>query len=240
MKDRENARERQYWAVVPAAGVGSRMNVDVPKQYLDIAGKTVIEHTLERLIAFPLLEKIVVVLGQGDSYAEDIGLLQHKKIVVTEGGDERYLSVINGLHALDLLAHDDDWVMVHDAVRPCVRSADIEWLVECLRGHEVGGVLGAMVKDTMMRSNADGGVIEIINRVDLWHAHTPQMFKKGMLTRALTKAITDGVSVTDEASAMVHAGHKPLMVQGHSDNIKVTIEAELDLASLYIQQQTIN
>ncbi|MDP0562040.1 MAG: 2-C-methyl-D-erythritol 4-phosphate cytidylyltransferase [Candidatus Endonucleobacter sp. (ex Gigantidas childressi)] len=230
--------ELKYWAIVPAAGIGKRMNTDTPKQYLQINGKMLIEHTLERLIKFPLFEKIIVVLSKDDKYASDINILRHKKIVLAEGGKERYHSVINGLKSLNSLADDNDWVMVHDAARPCVRQTDIAWLVESLRTHDVGGVLGSVVKDTIKRVDSNDTIIETIDRTTLRHTFTPQMFKWKALTEALTLSVTHGVYVTDEAGAMEHAGYKPMMVEGYSDNIKVTSKEDLALAALYIEQQS--
>ena len=227
----------KYWAVVPAAGVGRRMNVDIPKQYLEIKGKTLIEHTLERLLAFPPLEKIVVVLDKNDSYYKDIELLQNKRILLAEGGDERYQSVLNGLNKLSGLAAEHDWVMVHDVARPCIRRSDLDWLVDQLQGHPVGGILGNPVRDTMKRT--EGAVIcETVDRNNLWHALTPQMFRMKLLQDAIQQAIDDAMPVTDEASAIEYSGKQPVMVEGHPDNIKVTRGTDLALASLYIEQQS--
>ncbi|WP_263078721.1 2-C-methyl-D-erythritol 4-phosphate cytidylyltransferase [Endozoicomonas sp. Mp262] len=228
----------KFWAIIPAAGVGRRMNVDIPKQYLEIRGKTLIEHTLERLIDFPTLEKIVVVLGAGDEYARDIDLLDHQKILLAEGGKERSHSVMNGMEALKSHALPEDWVLVHDAARPCIRRADLDWLVECLKDHEVGGLLGTPVRDTMKRTGPDDSVIETVERCSLWHAFTPQMFRFAILEKALATAVRNQVPITDEASAIEYAGFKPMMVEGHTDNIKVTSGPDLALASLHIEQQS--
>ncbi len=238
MSNSEYDSEPKYWAVVPAAGVGKRMNVDIPKQYLEIRGKTLIEHTLERLIAFTMLEKIVVVLSPDDEYAPNIAALKHDKVILADGGTERYHSVVNGLKTLAPLAAAADWIMVHDAARPCVRQSDLEWLVKCLAGHPVGGLLGLPVRDTMKRVQTDDLIVETVERSALWHAYTPQMFRFELLVSALNKAIQDKVPVTDEASAMEYSGHKPMMVEGHPDNIKVTCGPDLALASLYIEQQS--
>lgn len=231
-------KQPRYWAVVPAAGVGRRMNVDIPKQYLEIRGKPLMEHTIERLLEFPLLEQVVVVLGKGDEAYKEIPALRRKRILLAEGGSERYQSVLNGLEVLLERADPDDWVMVHDVARPCVRRSDLEWLVERLHDHPVGGLLGCPVRDTMKRTRSTGEIVETVDRALLWHALTPQMFKMHRLYDAMVKAVKDGVPVTDEASAMEYAGHQPLMVEGHGDNIKVTRGADLALAALYIEQQS--
>lgn len=227
----------KFWAIIPAAGIGSRMNVDIPKQYLEIRGKTLIEHTLERFIDFPLLEKIVVVISGQDDYARHIALLNHPRVMLAEGGRERSHSVLNGLHALSALAAAEDWVMVHDAARPCIRRADLDWLVSSLATHPVGGLLGAQVRDTMKRTAVDGSVIETVDRCGLWHAFTPQMFRYRILEQALARMAREGIAVTDEASAIEYAGFSPRMVEGHMDNIKVTCGPDLAQASLHIEQQ---
>lgn len=235
-RSRDIPRDK-YWAVVPAAGVGRRMNTDVPKQYLEIMGKTLIEHTLQRLLDFSLLEKIVVVLGGDDDYYPDIELLRDPRIILAKGGKERYHSVMNGLAVLDELAEDTDWVLVHDVARPCIRRSDLDWLVKSLESDPVGGLLGVPVRDTMKRSNEDGVVAQTIDRDNLWHALTPQMFRLQPLIAGLSRAMEAGMPITDEASAMEFAGHKPRMVEGHGDNIKVTRASDLALVSLYLQQQ---
>ncbi|WOG25454.1 2-C-methyl-D-erythritol 4-phosphate cytidylyltransferase [Endozoicomonas sp. 8E] len=229
--------EPRFWAVVPAAGVGRRMQSAIPKQYLEIHGRTLIEHTVERLLGFSVLEKLIVVIGAEDEYYKDIEMLRDSRIMLVQGGDERYHSVLNGLKALSELADAEDWVMVHDVARPCIRHSDLEWLVKQLTGHTTGGLLGMPVRDTMKRTSSSGEVIETVDRDELWHALTPQMFRMKLLYDALKKALDDGMPVTDEASAIEYAGFKPLMVEGHSDNIKVTRSADLTLAALYIQQQ---
>ncbi|MRI34935.1 2-C-methyl-D-erythritol 4-phosphate cytidylyltransferase [Endozoicomonas sp. OPT23] len=237
MSTTDTLQKNRFWAVIPAAGVGSRMNADMPKQYLEIHGRSLLEHTVERLLDFPLLEKLVVVLSAEDEYYKDIELLRNERVMLVEGGKERYDSVLNGLEHLVALAHEDDWVMVHDVARPCIRRSDLDWLVNQLQEHEVGGLLGMPVRDTMKRTSAKGEVTETVDRDTLWHALTPQMFRLKLLHDALTKALIDEMPVTDEASAMEYAGHKPVMVEGHGDNIKVTRATDLALASLYIQQQ---
>lgn len=238
MSSAEAMKTIRYWAVVPAAGVGRRMNVDIPKQYLEIKGKPLIEHTIERLLDFSCLEKIVVVLDSEDEYHQSIELLRNPRIQLAEGGDERYHSVLNGLRVLLDMADPNDWVLVHDVARPCIRRADLEWLVNQLHNHPVGGLLGSPVTDTIKRAGADGVISETVDRQGLWHALTPQMFRLGMLHDAMVKAITDKMPVTDEASAIEYSGKQPVMVEGHADNIKVTRGTDLALASLYIEQQS--
>jgi 2-C-methyl-D-erythritol 4-phosphate cytidylyltransferase len=145
--------------------------------------------------------------------------------------------VLNGLNALSDSAQADDWVLVHDAARPCVRQQDLRLLIDTLEDHTVGGLLGTPVHDTMKKTDVQGVIIETLERNFLWHACTPQMFRYGLLRAALIKALEDGYEVTDEASAMEHAGYRPLMVEGHADNIKITRPEDLPLAEYFLQQQ---
>ena len=228
----------RYWAVVPAAGAGRRMQADIPKQYLDIQGKPMMVHTLERLLAFPVLEKIVVTVDRDDEFYSNIDVLRNPKIMLAEGGAERYDSVLNGLRVLQDIAAPEDWVMVHDVARPCIRRSDLERLVNQLQDHPVGGLLGVPVTDTIKSADAGGVISHTVERRGLWHAMTPQMFRFAQLHDAMNKAIDDQIPITDEASAMEYAGLQPMMVEAHSDNIKITRGTDLALATLYIEQQS--
>ncbi|USE33971.1 2-C-methyl-D-erythritol 4-phosphate cytidylyltransferase [Endozoicomonas sp. SCSIO W0465] len=238
MSSAETMNTVRYWAVVPAAGVGRRMNVDIPKQYLEIKGKPLMVHTLERLLDFPRLEKIVMVLDRDDEYHQSIELLRNPRVLLAQGGEERYHSVLNGLSVLLEIGSPNDWVLVHDVARPCIRRSDMDWLVNQLNDHPVGGLLGSPVTDTIKRAGGDGLVSQTVDRQGLWHAMTPQMFRLGMLHEAMAKAIADRMPVTDEASAIEYSGKQPVMVKGHADNIKVTRGTDLALASLYLEQQS--
>ena len=233
--------ESRLWALLMAAGSGSRMGGEVPKQYLPLAGRTVIEHTVERLGSYPGLSGMMVVLGQPDRHWVSIepGLRRSLPVPLssTAGGSERCDSVRNGLRALAAMAAPDDWVMVHDAARPCLRHADLDALVAALAGHPVGGILALPVVDTMKRGNAAGDITETVSREQLWRAATPQMFRLGALSAALDDARRQGLAVTDDASAMELAGLMPRLVEGHGDNIKITHPADLDLAEVYLRRQ---
>ncbi len=226
-----------FWAVVPAAGIGKRMGSEIPKQYLPLGGRMVIEHTLARLASHPKINKIVVSIGADDHYWKDVLHPTAAEVVSVTGGAERCDSVFNGLQALRGEAAADDWVLVHDAARPCLRIADIEKLMATLKEHPVGGVLGLPVADTMKRSDVAGTIIETVSRARLWRALTPQMFRFGMLYHALSRARDSDVLITDEASAIEWTGFSPRMVEGHGDNIKITQPHDLSLAALYLQQQ---
>ncbi|MCK5669480.1 MAG: 2-C-methyl-D-erythritol 4-phosphate cytidylyltransferase [Gammaproteobacteria bacterium] len=227
----------RYWAVIPAAGIGSRMQAEVPKQYLSINHKTILEHTLERFCSHPKIEGVVVAIAGNDNIWKTLGISSHPKITVVEGGVERCHSVLNGLRALSDKAHVSDWVLVHDAARPCLRKLDIDRLIESLDGHNVGGLLGLPVKDTMKRADRSFTIQETVEREGLWHALTPQMFRFKLLKDALESALKKNNIVTDEASAMELAGYQPLLVEGHADNLKITQPEDLALASFFLVQQ---
>jgi 2-C-methyl-D-erythritol 4-phosphate cytidylyltransferase len=227
----------KYWAVVPAAGVGKRMSLARPKQYLTLLGQTVIEHTLELFLEHQRVCGVVVVLAKDDPYWPQLPISRHPALYTARGGAERYHSVVNGLLRLGDLADDQDWVLVHDAARPCLRRTDLEALMEQLANDPVGGLLACPVRDTMKRGDAEGSVVGTVDRHQLWHALTPQMFRLGPLRRALRGAMERDSSVTDEAAAMEMDGLRPRLVQGHQDNIKITSPADLPLAALLLQAQ---
>lgn len=230
-------RETQnYWAVVPAAGSGSRMGAEKPKQYLRVLDKTIIEHTLERLLCHEAIAGVCIAVAPEDIYWERVKLDTTKTIIVAEGGAERCHSVINALDALEHVASSDDWVLVHDAARPCVRLQDIDKLLTQLADHPVGGILAVPVHDTIKLGGMAGEILKTIDRRHLWQAQTPQMFRLGKLRQVLHQAIQDGFIVTDEASAMEYAGLQPKLVEGHADNIKVTRPEDLQLAAFYLQK----
>lgn len=214
------------WCVVPAAGRGSRFGAEVPKQYVGVAGKPLLRWTLERLAAHPRIAGLIVVLSADDSLWPDLRGLAGKPVFTAIGGDERADSVLAGLHALGADVGNDAFVLVHDAARPCVRDADITRLIE--RGVAAGGaLLAAPLRDTLKRADEAGRVAATEPREARWRALTPQLFRRDELVAALEQARMDGVTVTDEAMAMERCGHRPLLVEGSDDNIKVTTPADL-------------
>lgn len=225
-----------YWIVVPAAGVGARMGSTFPKQYLPLVGKTVIEHTLERLLALPNVAGIYLVLSSDDRHWDDLTLAQHERIRRIDGGNERCESVLNALEHLQKIASPDDWVLVHDAARPCVHELSIMKLIDEVKNHPVGGILGVPVSDTLKQVN-NSTIQSTADRRFLWQAQTPQMFHIGLLHNCLRKALADGKVITDESSALECYGYQPLMVQGRSDNIKITHPDDLATAAIFLQQQ---
>lgn len=227
----------KYWVIIPAAGTGNRMGTEIPKQYLKIKGRSILEHTISRFIPLANIKGIVVVLSQNDAYWTDLELFRHEKIMTTIGGKERYHSVLNGLYRLNEVAGDKDWILVHDAARPCVRTEDIMTLIEVISNHPDGGLLGIPARDTMKRANMNDEIDGTISREGLWHALTPQMFRIRALQHAIEDVITNNIEITDEAQAMEYAGFKPKFIAGHPDNIKITHMNDLPLAELFILQQ---
>lgn len=226
-----------FWSVVPAAGVGKRMGSSVPKQYLPLAGRAVIDHTIERLLLHPMIDGLYLAISSEDGFWGDTEFSGHPDLVTVPGGVERCYSVFNALEMLRKRGGDDDWVLVHDAARPCVRRRDIDHLIAMLDGHAVGGLLGSPVRDTMKRTDSADRITETVERQHLWHAFTPQMFRLGLLYEAMQGALEAGFLVTDEASAVEWAGYRPIMVEGHADNLKITRPEDLPLAAHFIQSQ---
>ena len=226
-----------YWAIIPAAGVGKRMCTDVPKQYLPLRGKAVIVHSIERMASHPGIRGVVVALCEDDAYWQDLMFSIDKPLWRAAGGVERCYSVLNALHVLSSHAHDDDWVLVHDAARPCVRADDISLLMDAVDENSIGGLLAVPVRDTMKRASIKNTVVDTLDRSYLWHALTPQMFRLGPLRNALAEALESDARVTDESSAMELAQYQPKLVEGHIDNIKITRPEDLILAEFYLQQQ---
>lgn len=229
--------ETSCWAVIPAAGIGSRMGGEIPKQLLKINGKTILSLALEVLAAEPMVKGVVLV-GPERQLPETIrAVFPDKPIRTVEGGRERCYSVMNGLLRLAEDIAEENWVLVHDAARPCLRRTDLRVLIETIADHEAGGLLGVPAQDTMKQCSDHQIIRTTLDRSHLWHAQTPQMFRLGVLTHALNSALERGIEVTDEASAMEAAGYHPLMVEGHADNIKITKPEDLALARYFLQQQ---
>lgn len=222
------------WAVVPAAGVGRRMGAKVPKQYLSLCDRAVIDHTLERLLLHPAIDGVYVTLDKQDVWWTKTEYAEHPDLVRVDGGVERCHSVLNALDVLADRAQPDDWVLVHDAARPCVRREDIDRLIERVEQHPEGGLLGMPVRDTMKRADARAQISATVERDQLWHAFTPQMFRFARLHQAICDALNAGYLVTDEASAVEWAGDKPVMVEGHPGNLKITRPEDLALAAFYL------
>ncbi len=227
---------QRYWAVVPAAGVGARMGAGIPKQYLKIAGRTVLEHVLERLSECHRIDGIVVAVSPTDRYWGDLALTPPKLRLVAPGGASRSHSVLNGLVGLRKFAAPADLVLVHDAARPCVPLADINRLIETVGADADGGLLALPVTDTVKRSDERRRVLETVPRERLWRAQTPQLFQLDALENALRTALAGAEPVTDEAGAMERLGFRPRLVPGSPRNIKITLPEDLELAAYYLGQ----
>lgn len=236
---KEPAPQSAVWTIVPAAGIGSRMGSAIPKQYLTLLGRPVIEHTLTLLLSHPAINTLYLPLDTQDSHWPQLALAQDSRIRTVAGGQERCHSVLNALHEIAGQAHPQDWVLVHDVARPCLWLEDLDRLFSELADDDVGGLLGVPVADTLKRTDEHGRVRETIDRRQVWRAYTPQMFRFGVLYEALQDALAQNALVTDEASAVERAGFCPRMVQGRGDNIKITVPSDLVMAELYLRQRPV-
>ncbi|MFV0663379.1 2-C-methyl-D-erythritol 4-phosphate cytidylyltransferase [Denitromonas sp.] len=225
----------RHFALVPAAGGGTRMGRETPKQYLNLMGEPLLRHTLRVLCSVPQIERVYVVLSVGDQTwgRFDWSDLGDKLKPIYVGGPSRADSVLNGLRAIRPDVRDGDWVLVHDAARPCLAPWHVDTLINTLDDDEVGGLLAVPVADTLKRADPQGRAVATVPRDSLWQAQTPQMFRYMMLRRALESAR----DVTDEASAIEAAGLRPRLVRGDPTNLKVTYPLDLHLAEWILQNR---
>lgn len=230
-------------AILPAAGIGSRMRLDCPKQYLTIGDKTLLEHAIEALLRQHCVRRVIVALSEGDRHFAKLAIARDPRVSRVTGGKERADSVMAGLELA--AAWPPAWVLVHDAARPCLHQDDLTRLLAITAHTAIGGILATPVRDTMKRArSADvappashAAIIDhTVDRQDLWHALTPQLFPLALLKECLTRALAAGARVTDEASALEYCGFQPLLVPGRGDNIKVTRPEDLALATFYFTQ----
>lgn len=216
-------------AIVPAAGIGSRMGADRPKQYLEVCGQSILGHTLDKLLSHPHISNVIVALHPNDTIFNTLPQAAHPKLTTVLGGGERADSVLAALQ----IAPEHSWALVHDAARPCLTATDIDKLLASRVQFPQGAILAMPVRDTMKRANKQGEICATVCRDNLWHALTPQLFQAAQLKDYLNAALAAGVVVTDEASAMEWAGISPGLVSGRADNIKVTHPDDLGLAELF-------
>lgn len=202
-----------------------------PKQYAELAGRSLLEWALAPLLAHSAIERVVVVLAPQDTHWRESPLALEPRVSCAIGGAERSDSVKAGLSALVRDAHADDWVLVHDAARPCLTARDVGHLIDALADDEVGGLLATPVVDTLKRADDQGFVAETVPRAGLWRALTPQMFRYGVLERALSAAAEQGIAVTDEAQAVELLGLRAKLVEGDADNLKITTPPDLERAA---------
>lgn len=231
---------QQFVVIVPAAGIGKRMLASCPKQYLTINNQTILSHTVNRLLSHKNIAKVILALSDDDDYFTQTTLADNPNIIRVSGGKERVDSVLSGLQVIN----DIEWVLVHDAARPCITHDDIDKLIEQCLTHSSGGILAAPVVDTMKlatqnNTNETIEVSETIDRNSLWHAFTPQMFKAQELKKAIEHGQNQGLVITDESSAIELMDLPCLLVSGRRDNIKITRPEDLLLANFYLQQQAI-
>lgn len=227
----------KLWAVIPAAGSGSRFSKTELKQYQTIFDKTVLEHTIARLNILPLTG-YVLAIGQQDNIAKTLPLSHKEKAHFCLGGQERVHSVLNALQYLLEIASEDDWVFVHDAARPCVSESSLTQLVDTAISKNTSAILAIQVRDTLKYVADQPKIEKTVSRDCLWQAQTPQIARLEMLKNAIEKALADDIVITDEASALEYAGHEVQVVQGRADNIKITYPDDLLLASLILQSQS--
>ncbi len=221
-------------AVVPAAGIGSRMQSDRPKQYMTIGQRTLLEYSITSLFSHPAITKVVVALHPQDDQFLTLPLAADPRVITVIGGDTRAESVAAGLSVIN----DADWVLVHDAARPCLHPQDLARLIALTAESDIGGILAAPVNDTMKRAlQGRCDIAHTVDREALWHALTPQLFPRQLLIQCLSQAMAEGAVITDEASALEYCGYHPQLVPGRSDNIKVTRPEDLALADFFLTRR---
>ncbi|AKZ65789.1 2-C-methyl-D-erythritol 4-phosphate cytidylyltransferase [Candidatus Palibaumannia cicadellinicola] len=228
-------------AIIPAAGIGIRMQHSFPKQYINIGTKTILEYAISALLRQPCISKIIVAISPNDRWFHKLPISYEARVIAVLGGINRADSV---MLALRNVKHDVSWVLVHDAVRPCLHQTDLLYLLNTvIVGSKIGGILAKPVRDTIKHATSSSKGTELttidhtLERTHLWHALTPQLFMFELLNNCLNRAINEGVSLTDESSALEYYGYRPLLVPGRTDNIKVTWPEDISLARFYLSQE---
>lgn len=227
--------ELSFSVVIPAAGIGQRVGADIPKQYLSILDKTIIEHSITPFLAHPDINQVIVSVAPNDQWFKRLKLAKHPKLKIVDGGKERVDSVLSALKHLP----GDDFVLVHDAARPCLQLSDINKLIVHAKATKSGAMLACRVRDTMKRTDQNNQIEHTVDRENLWHALTPQMFNNQQLITAITK-VQDQHLITDEASAIELTGGLVTIIEGRSDNLKVTQLEDLLLAEFYLSKFSTN
>ena len=230
-------KKNKYFLVVPASGIGQRMNSKIPKQYLKLEnGLSILDQCLASTLSSEFISGFIVALDKKDKLFKSSVFAAHDKLIsIVNGGKERFHSVQSALSELSQIAKPDDWVLVHDAVRPCIKKDDIHKLIEEVGDDKVGGILADKVVDTVKQKNSNG-LVSTIDRKKLHLAQTPQMFRFGILKEAIEKAIKLNIHVTDESEALECLGYSIRIVDGSSSNIKITTQEDLELANYYLKQ----
>ncbi|SNC58899.1 2-C-methyl-D-erythritol 4-phosphate cytidylyltransferase [Sodalis endosymbiont of Henestaris halophilus] len=220
-------------AILPAAGIGRRMQTTLPKQYLTIGDKTILEHAIGVLLRQFCIREAIVAISPTDRWYHQLPVATDPRVSVVTGGSERVDSVMAAMRH----TRTASWVLVHDAVRPCLHQNDLQRLLAIKNHTDVGGLLASPVRDTIKRAMTSTRIIaSTVEREDLWHAFTPQLFARELLSNCLKRAIAEGAVVTDEASAIEYCGYAPLLVPGRADNIKVTCPEDFAFARCFLSQ----
>jgi 2-C-methyl-D-erythritol 4-phosphate cytidylyltransferase len=227
----------KIWAILPAAGAGKRFSTQKPKQFFELNGQLVAEHSLRRLRAVPQIEKIIIPCDIDCTLWSQVPSIQQSNVKQVKGGEQRSHSVLNGLISLDQVASDNDWVLVHDIARPCITPADINKLIDAVENHPAGGILTARVNETLKKVSSDQQIEATVDRAQYLMAQTPQIFKFSLLKTAIENCLKAGVMPTDEAFAIEHSGLPVLAVEGRQDNIKITRQEDLAIASAILNSQ---
>lgn len=236
MNPLKNPKLPKIWAIIPAAGSGRRFSATELKQYQLIQGQTVLEHTVSRLNDVNLAG-YVLAIGHADTVAKTLPFVCSEKSHFCWGGKERVDSVLNALNYLEQIADINDWVLVHDAARPCVSVACLEKLIDTAIKNQQSAILAIPVRDTLKRGGQQQTIQSTVSRENLWQAQTPQISQVGWLKSSIEKSLKDQITITDEASALEHVGHAVHLVQGRADNLKITYPDDLELARLILASQ---
>ena len=227
----------KIWAILPAAGAGKRFSTQKPKQFFELNGQLLAEHSLHRLSAVPQIEAIIIPCDIDAVWWSQVPSLKQSNVKQVRGGEQRAHSVLNGLLSLDQVASDDDWVLVHDIARPCITPTDINKLIDAVEHHPAGGILTASVNETLKKVSSDQQIEVTVDRAQYRMAQTPQIFKFRLLKTAIENCLQAGITPTDEAFAIEHAGLAVLAVEGRQDNIKITRQEDLAIASAILNSQ---
>ena len=237
--DKSTEQAASVYAVIPAAGSGSRFSSERPKQYYEIQGTAILETSARLLLDIPRVSQLICALSPGDHYWKDLEIFADTRVLTVDGGTSRAESVLNALKAMDSYANSGDWVLVHDSVRPFASSDDIQNLIEQCESQDCGGLLVAPVDDTIKQVNSEFDVEATVDRSKLRAAQTPQMFRYGKLKVALQNALDSGQEVTDEAMAIQRQGDRVIAVAGNRWNIKITRPEDLLLANYIAETRPI-
>ncbi len=228
----------KYYLIIPASGKGSRMDSFLPKQYLKLDnGSTILDQSLGVLLSIKQISGCIIAISKDDEHFALSPFTKHDKILTTTyGGIERFNSVLNALNELNQFSNENDWILVHDAVRPCIKKSDIDKLIKEVDEHPIGGILATPFVDTV-KTTQGNHIVKTVDRNNLYQAQTPQMFRFGVLKRALKEAINKGIHITDEAEAIERLGYSIKIVSGSKSNIKITHADDLQLANYYLKRK---